>query len=152
MNEVKNVKERPSLEEMQLSGKLPKREFCYELNNVCAVAVAFDIVENRLHKVFIHLGCEGNRAAIAKLLEGMTIDEAILRLKGIKCNGSQTKTTSCGDAIARCLIKHKRNNQKLTPEEQLVQLQGQVGHLTDVVLALEGSLKVMVEMVGNIRK
>jgi len=133
----------------EVQSKIPPREFTYDLDNVCAQKVAFDIIDGRLHRVFIHLGCEGHRACVSKLLEGMTIDDAILRMKGIKCNGSKTKTTSCADSIARCLIRHKKLNQKPTPEEQIDQLQGQVSHLTDVVLALEGSVTKMMEVIGN---
>jgi len=133
----------------EVQSKIPPREFTYDLDNVCAKKVAFDITDGRLHRVFIHLGCEGHRACVSKLLEGMSIDEAILRMKGIKCNGSTTKNTSCADSIARVLIKHKKLNQKPTPEEQLDQLQGQVSHLTDVVLALEGTMKEVIEIIGS---
>ena len=48
-------------------------------------------------------GCNGNLQGIAKLVEGMEIDEAIKRLEGIKCRGSRTGQTSCPDQLAKAL-------------------------------------------------
>ncbi|MCD8381800.1 MAG: TIGR03905 family TSCPD domain-containing protein [Clostridiales bacterium] len=42
-------------------------------------------------------GCNGNLQGIGALLKGMTPEEAISRMKGIRCGG---KSTSCPDQIA----------------------------------------------------
>ena len=45
-------------------------------------------------------GCSGNTAGIASLVKGMKAEDAIARLKGIKCG---FKPTSCPDQLARAL-------------------------------------------------
>jgi len=44
-------------------------------------------------------GCAGNTQAVAALVRGMAVGEAISRLKGIVCQGD----TSCPDQLARAL-------------------------------------------------
>ena len=45
-------------------------------------------------------GCHGNLQGIGKLVEGMTVEEVIRRLDGIRCGG---KPTSCPDQLAQAL-------------------------------------------------
>jgi len=45
-------------------------------------------------------GCSGNLQGICSLLRGMTIEEAIKRMDGIKCG---FKSTSCPDQMAQAL-------------------------------------------------
>ena len=45
-------------------------------------------------------GCAGNTQGVAALVKGMTTEEAIKKLKGIKCG---FKPTSCPDQLARAL-------------------------------------------------
>ena len=45
-------------------------------------------------------GCSGNLQGIAALVRGMPAEEAIQRLKGIRCG---FKDTSCPDQLARNL-------------------------------------------------
>ena len=45
-------------------------------------------------------GCNGNLQGISKLVAGMKVEDAIARLKGIKCG---FKSTSCPDQLARAL-------------------------------------------------
>lgn len=47
-------------------------------------------------------GCSGNLQGIGALVKGMTAQDAIQRMKGIRCGG---KTTSCPDQLARALEK-----------------------------------------------
>ena len=47
-------------------------------------------------------GCSGNLQGIASLVQGMPAQEAIKRLKGIRCG---FKDTSCPDQFARGLEK-----------------------------------------------
>lgn len=46
-------------------------------------------------------GCTGNTQGLSALLVGMKVEDAISRLKGIKCRGN----TSCPDQLARGLEK-----------------------------------------------
>jgi uncharacterized protein (TIGR03905 family) len=45
-------------------------------------------------------GCNGNLQGISRLVEGMKIEDAISRLKGIRCG---FKNTSCPDQLAQAL-------------------------------------------------
>jgi uncharacterized protein (TIGR03905 family) len=45
-------------------------------------------------------GCHGNTQGIAKLVQGMKVEEVISRLKGIDCGG---RGTSCPDQLASAL-------------------------------------------------
>ena len=45
-------------------------------------------------------GCSGNLQGIAALVKGMSAEEAIQRLKGIRCG---PKSTSCPDQLAQAL-------------------------------------------------
>ncbi|MDF2880960.1 MAG: hypothetical protein K0R54_1517 [Clostridiaceae bacterium] len=74
--------------------------YSYNPTGVCSRTVNFDIVDNKVVKVNFLGGCEGNLQGIASLIEGMDINEAIKRLKGIKCG---SKATSCPDQLAKAL-------------------------------------------------
>jgi len=58
-------------------------------------------------KVTIEGGCAGNTLGVSRLVEGMKIEEAIKRLKGIPCG---MRGTSCPDQLARALeeIRNKK--------------------------------------------
>ena len=45
-------------------------------------------------------GCNGNLQGICRLIEGMKVEDVIVKLKGIKCRGSRTGETSCPDQLA----------------------------------------------------
>ena len=44
--------------------------------------------------------CSGNLQGICSLLKGMTVEEAVARMEGIRCGG---KPTSCPDQLAQAL-------------------------------------------------
>ena len=67
---------------------------------VCARVIEIDLNENVIENVRYFGGCSGNLQGIAKLLEGMSPDEAIKRLRGIRCGA---KPTSCPDQTALAL-------------------------------------------------
>ena len=52
-------------------------------------------------------GCAGNTQGICALVKGMKKDEAIKRMKGIKCG---FKSTSCPDQLARALALAKSDS------------------------------------------
>ena len=49
-------------------------------------------------------GCSGNTQGVARLIQGMDVDEAIRRLDGIHCG---PRPTSCPDQLARALKEYK---------------------------------------------
>ena len=78
-------------------------EYRYTPNGVCSSEFIIEIEGNKLK---ILGGCPGNTIGVSHLVEGMDIDEAIKKLKGIPCGG---RGTSCPDQIAKALeeIKEK---------------------------------------------
>jgi len=72
----------------------------YRTNGVCASFIDFDVDQDgKVHGVKFMGGCPGNGQAVAALVEGMPVDEAIKRLKGIQCRMG----TSCADQLANAL-------------------------------------------------
>lgn len=74
--------------------------YTYTTNGVCSKAINFDVVDNKVTKVSFQGGCNGNLQGLSSLLEGMDVNEAIQKLKGISCGG---KSTSCPDQFATAL-------------------------------------------------
>lgn len=58
--------------------------------------------ENKIEEVVFVGGCAGNTAGISRLIVGMDAEEAIRRVKGVKCG---FKSTSCPDQLALALEK-----------------------------------------------
>ena len=55
---------------------------------------------NIIQSITVEDGCDGNLQGVCALLAGQPAQEAIARLKGIRC---ERKATSCPDQIALCL-------------------------------------------------
>ncbi|MBP5533835.1 MAG: TIGR03905 family TSCPD domain-containing protein [Lachnospiraceae bacterium] len=76
----------------------------YTTKGTCASKILFDIYEEdgikRVKNVKFVGGCNGNTQGVSKLVDGMTAEEIISRLKGIKCG---FKSTSCPDQLARAI-------------------------------------------------
>ena len=81
-------------------------EYKYEPEGVCSYEMIIEVDGDTIKKVTIEGGCAGNTVGVSRLVEGMKIDEAIRRLKGIPCG---MRKTSCPDQLARALeeIKNK---------------------------------------------
>ena len=80
--------------------------FKYTTKGTCSKEISFDIEDNKVRNVKFVFGCMGNTQGVARLVEGMDVDEAIARLAGIDCNG---RGTSCPDQLARALAEAKAN-------------------------------------------
>ena len=76
----------------------------YAPKGVCARAFDIDVENNVIQSVKVTGGCNGNLKGVSSLLVGMTVDEAIARLEGIRCGA---KPTSCPDQIAQALKSAK---------------------------------------------
>lgn len=74
----------------------------YRPHGVCARGISFDIEDNIVKNVKFSGGCSGNTQGLAKLAEGMTTDEIINRLAGIRCG---FKGTSCPDQLAKAVAE-----------------------------------------------
>ncbi len=72
----------------------------YKASGVCAQQIQYDIVDGKVTNVVFYGGCNGNQQGVARLVEGMAVEEAISRLEGIKCG---FRPTSCPDQLAQAL-------------------------------------------------
>ena len=77
----------------------------YSTKGTCSRQIDVDINDNSIiEEVKFTGGCSGNTQGVAALVAGMSVDEAIVRLDGIKCGPRQT---SCPDQLARALKEYK---------------------------------------------
>ena len=81
--------------------------YTYKTQGVCAREISFDIENNIVSNVQFVGGCNGNLKAISKLVDGMTADDIIEKLKGNTCG---FKPTSCADQLAIAISKAINNN------------------------------------------
>ena len=75
-------------------------QFTYKTKGTCSQMITFDVNDNVVTNVQFFGGCNGNLKGIAKLVEGMNIDDIITRVEGVKCG---MKSTSCPDQLAQAL-------------------------------------------------
>ena len=77
----------------------------YSTQGTCSRQIDIEINENNIiESVKFTGGCSGNTQGVAALVAGMSVDEAIKRLEGIKCG---PRPTSCPDQLANALKSFK---------------------------------------------
>lgn len=76
----------------------------YNTRSVCSRRINIEVDDDRIVSVKFEGGCAGNTQGVAALVAGMSVDEAISRLEGIKCG---FKSTSCPDQLAKALKEYK---------------------------------------------
>lgn len=79
-------------------------KYTYSPKGVCSQLMEIEVEGDIIKNVKIIGGCAGNTVGVSRLIEGMQIDEAIKRMKGIPCG---YKTTSCPDQLAQALEEIK---------------------------------------------
>ena len=72
----------------------------YKTENTCSQIISFDIDGNIITNIEFYGGCNGNLKAIAKLLEGATVEKIEEKLLGNTCG---RRPTSCTDQLARAV-------------------------------------------------
>ena len=72
----------------------------YKTKGTCSQQIDIEIKDGVIDSVKFTGGCNSNLQGISALVKGMTPEEAISRLKGIKCG---FKSTSCPDQLATAL-------------------------------------------------
>lgn len=77
----------------------------YQPKGVCSNAIDVEVEEGVIKSVEFTGGCNGNTQGISRLVAGMKVEDAISRLKGIKCG---FKSTSCPDQLA-CALEEMIN-------------------------------------------
>ena len=79
----------------------------YRPKGVCSQLMEIEIEDDRIVSVQVTGGCDGNLKGISRLLAGMEVDEAIARMKGIRCG---RKSTSCPDQLAVALSAYRKEH------------------------------------------
>ena len=82
-------------------------QFSYTTQGVCSRKIDIEIEDNRVTSVRFQGGCSGNTQGVSALVVGMTVEEVIQRLDGIRCG---FKSTSCPDQLARALKDYQKKN------------------------------------------
>ena len=80
-----------------------KDQITYTTRGVCSRGIEITIEDGIVSAVKFIGGCSGNTQGVAALAVGMTPEEVIKRIKGIKCG---PKSTSCPDQLATALEEY----------------------------------------------
>ncbi len=78
-------------------------QFTYRTRGVCSSSIDIAIENGVIQSVQYHGGCSGNTQGVAALVAGMTVEDAIARLSGIRCG---FKSTSCPDQLSLALREY----------------------------------------------
>lgn len=74
--------------------------FSYKTQDTCSQVIHFDIEGNVVRNIEFSGGCSGNLKAIAKLLDGWTVEQIEEKLSGNTCG---RRPTSCTDQLAKAV-------------------------------------------------
>ncbi len=74
----------------------------YNTKGTCSRRIILDVEDDVIVDCKFVAGCPGNTVGVATLVKGMKVDDAVARLKGIRCG---LKSTSCPDQLAKALIE-----------------------------------------------
>ena len=72
----------------------------YQTKGTCSAYIDIELDGDVIRQVSFYGGCNGKLQGISKLVEGMKAEDAIKKLKGIRCG---FKPTSCPDQLAVAL-------------------------------------------------
>ena len=72
----------------------------YMTKGTCSYQIDLELDGDVIRSVQFHGGCNGNLKGISQLVAGMKAQDAIERLRGVRCG---MKPTSCPDQLARAL-------------------------------------------------
>ena len=78
-----------------------KKQIEYKTHGTCSRMVKVEVEDGIVISCEFVGGCSGNTQGVASLVCGMKVDDAIVKLKGIKCG---MKDTSCPDQLAEALL------------------------------------------------
>ena len=75
-------------------------KYSYKTKGTCSSAIQLELEDGVIRSVEFQGGCNGNLQGIAALVKGMKAEEAIAKLRGIRCG---FKSTSCPDQLSIAL-------------------------------------------------
>ena len=78
------------------------RHYDYPTETVCSQIISFDIDGDVVSNINFMGGCSGNLKAIAKLVDGWTVEKIEEYLLGNTCG---RRPTSCADQLAKAVRK-----------------------------------------------
>lgn len=76
------------------------QKISYQTHGTCSRRIDVTVEDGIVKEVQFVGGCMGNTQGVARLVVGMTAEEAVKRLKGIDCGG---RGTSCPDQLSRAI-------------------------------------------------
>ena len=74
--------------------------YTYMTKGTCSRSIDVELEGGIIKSVSFLGGCHGNLQGISRLVEGMSVEEAVKRLRGIYCG---SKPTSCPDQLTYAL-------------------------------------------------
>ncbi len=77
-----------------------KKRIEYKTSGTCSRMVIVEVEDGIVTDCAFVGGCAGNTVGVATLVKGMKAEDAIAKIKGIKCG---FKPTSCPDQLAKAL-------------------------------------------------
>lgn len=72
----------------------------YKTQGTCSTHIELEVEAGIVKSVFFWGGCNGNLQGISRLVKGMTVEEVIQKLEGIRCGN---RPTSCCDQLCKAL-------------------------------------------------
>ena len=84
-------------------------DYTYRTKGTCSREISFELDGDRVKNVHFVGGCDGNLKAVAKLVDGMTVDQSYNTLHGNTCG---YKDTSCADQLAQAVRQCYEESQK----------------------------------------
>ena len=69
----------------------------YKTRGTCSTQIDIEVEGDIIKSVKFTGGCNGNLQGVSRLVEGMKAEDAIAKLRGIKCG---FKPTSCPDQLS----------------------------------------------------
>jgi len=79
-----------------------KNHIEYKTRGTCSRMINVELEDGIITDCSFVGGCAGNTQGVAALVKGMKAEDAIKRMRGIRCG---FKDTSCPDQLARALEK-----------------------------------------------
>lgn len=80
----------------------------YRTKGTCATEIRVELnSDNTIESVVFVGGCNGNTQGVASLVKGMKAEDAISKMRGIKCG---FKPTSCPDQLSYALEQAMAEN------------------------------------------
>ena len=79
----------------------------YKTKGTCSTQIDIDVENGIIKHVEFTNGCNGNLQGVSRLVEGMKAEDAIKKLRGIRCGA---KSTSCPDQLSYAIEQAMQNN------------------------------------------